>query len=95
MPRASTKYGSLSRPASAVGAARLIDAPRKPLALPEPAPVAAPVPAQVREWTPVEAMNQNTRTKLVMGQAGGSLVKWDMTETPHLRVHAHDAERQN
>ena len=91
----SSKFGHMHKgDRVTASAARLLDAPKRPLELPAPAASAAPVytepaaPAQVRVWTPQDALNQNTRTKLAMGQtADGTLVKWDMVSAPHLRLH--------
>lgn len=47
----------------------------------EPQPVTAP-------WRLQDAVYQNTRTKLVMGQSPEyEIVRWDVTTVPHLRVH--------
>jgi len=51
---------------------------------PLPAPELPPPPA----LTPGDAVRGGTRDALVMGQTdGGDLVRWDMTRTPHLRLH--------
>jgi hypothetical protein len=94
----SSKYGSMhqgDRISSA--AAKLLEAPKRlpemPASPPPPPPAevmveAAPTPAVVRVWTPQDALNQNTRTKLAMGRtADGTLVKWNMVSAPHLRLH--------
>ena len=89
----SSKYGSMHQgDRITAAAAKMMDAPKR---LPElPAPPPAPVysepvtPAVVRVWSAQDALNQNTRTKLAMGQtADGTLVKWDMVSAPHLRLH--------
>lgn len=85
----SSKYGALSRPNSAAGAAKLLADPKPVPQLPATVDVPpVPVPATVREWTPQDALNLNTRTKLAIGaDERGELVKWNMVESPHLRVH--------
>ena len=84
------KYGSLHRGERVTAAAtRLLDPPRRPLELPEPPPQPALPAPPPRIWTPQDALNTNTRTKLAMGTdtATGQIVKWDMEQAPHLRVH--------
>lgn len=91
----SSKFGHMHKgDRVTASAARLLDAPKRPLELPAPVEPAAPVytepaaSAPVRVWTPQDALNQNTRTKLAMGHtADGTLVKWDMVSAPHLRLH--------
>lgn len=51
-------------------------------AQPEPARLPAP------ELTGAEAVEQSTPASIVMGQTdSGDLVRWNMTQTPHLRFH--------
>ncbi len=71
-------------------AIRLIDSPRQQPASPQSAltPPALPAPP-VRIWTPEDALNTNTRTKLALGAdtVTGQIFKCDMLQAPHLRVH--------
>lgn len=94
----SSKYGSMHQgDRITAAAAKLLETPKRlpelPASPPPPPPAeivveSAPTPAVVRVWTPQDALNQNTRTKLAMGQtADGTLVKWDMVSSPHLRLH--------
>jgi len=87
----SSRWGSEHRGDRITAAAvRLMDSPRQQPAMPQPAltPPALPAPP-VRIWTPEDALNTNTRTKLALGAdtATGQIVKWDMLQAPHLRVH--------
>lgn len=62
------------------------DAPVKPQSFvdPQPEPARLPVP----ELSPEDAVAQSTHTAIVMGQTvDGELVRWDMTQMPHVRVH--------
>lgn len=89
----SSEWGSQHRgDRITAAAAKLIDGPRRsPLSEPPQAspilPPQAALPARI--YTPEDALNLNTRTKLVMGAdtTTGSLVHWDMLQAPHLRVH--------
>ena len=86
----SSRWGSEHRGDRITAAAvRLMDSPRQQPAMPQPAtaPPALPAPP-VRIWTPEDALNTNTRTKLALGAdtATGQIVKWDMLQAPHLRV---------
>lgn len=88
----SSKYGSMHQgDRITAAAAKMLDVPKRlpELTPPPPAPVLnAPAAAPARVWTPQDALNQNTRTKLAMGQTSdGDLVKWDMVSSPHLRLH--------
>lgn len=87
----SSRWGSEHRgDRITASAAKLIDGPRHQPAMPPPptAPLALPAPP-VRIWTPEDALNTNTRTSLAMGAdtVTGQIVKWDMLQAPHLRVH--------
>lgn len=90
----SSEWGSQHRgDRITAAAARLIDGPpRQPpisnLQSPNLAITESPLPPP-RIYTPEDALNQNTRTRLAMGAdvATGSLVHWDMQQAPHLRVH--------
>lgn len=83
----SSKYGSVHR-GERHGSVRALDVQPKPIALPTPpASAQLPAPATVREWAPIDALNANTRQRLVLGQSNGELIKWDLTEAPHLRFH--------
>lgn len=88
----STLHGSQSRgdrvtaPAARL-AAGAYDRPVKlaPQAEAAPARIEA---APARQWAPRDAFQNNTNTKLVMGQTtAGELVYWDMKNVPHLRFH--------
>jgi hypothetical protein len=51
-----------------------------------PAPVATPATGRI--WMPQDAFNLNTRTKWAMGATPtGELVKWDVGQVAHLRIH--------
>jgi hypothetical protein len=55
---------------------------------PPPAQLAPPVVEPIKPLTIRDGFNNNTNTKLVLGQTSdGKLVMWDMTQTPHLRFH--------
>lgn len=83
----SSKYGSEHR-GERHGSVRALDAQPKPIALPPPpAPAQLPAPATVRDWAPIDALNANTRQRLALGQSNGEIIKWDLTEAPHLRFH--------
>jgi hypothetical protein len=86
-----TEWGSQHRgDRITAAAAKLIDGPGRPTPMPlSPAPMPpAQLPAP-RIYTAEDALNLNTRTKLSMGADAitGEIVKWNMLEAPHLRVH--------
>lgn len=63
----------------------LLPAPREIEVTPEEYSVE---PEPVRLYTPAEGLQQNAPTRLVLGQTdGGEIVRWDVTASPHLRVH--------
>lgn len=60
--------------------------------LPAPQDEESTAPTQienpVRLYTPAEGLHQNAPTRLVLGQTdAGEIVRWDVTASPHLRVH--------
>lgn len=88
----STQWGSQSKgdrltAAAARLAAGRYDKPEKPAPQIEHTPPAA-LPEPARTWGVRDAFQNNTNTRLVLGQTDtGQLVFWDMMQTPHLRFH--------
>lgn len=71
---------------------KVLDAKPDRKLLPEPMPAAIEAPMleaePVRQYSVGDAMMQSARTKLVMGQtADGAIERWDISESPHIRVH--------
>lgn len=63
------------------------DKPIKPVTIDALTVPQLPAP-MVEPLTPAEAVQESQPARLVMGQTdSGELVLWDMTQTPHLRLH--------
>lgn len=89
-----TQWGSQSKSENLTAAAARLaagayDKPAGPtLAPPAVAALQEPEPEPARTWSVRDAFQNNTNTRLVLGQTdSGQLVYWDMMQTPHLRFH--------
>ena len=80
--------GGIANAATGRMLAGAYDKPIRPVTVDASPQLPEPEPDPVAPITPADVVAQSSPTQIVMGQtADGSLVRWDLTRTPHLRYH--------